>query len=358
MPLTVCKTRLLALLSYLALSSSMVYADEYSASDLRSDLRAFVEARDGWQQVTQKHANSRSSNDHGARLDLFGLFSKGALSLTAEYYLYKHHHELERFKISYQINAQNTLSLGRVHNNVGYWVTEFHHGAYIQDTINRPNVTAFEHGGIMPVHITGLGWQFQNENFLSELLVGYNPTLEHHGLEPVDLVDLSLSENEPVLSWRFTHTPNDNIDNINNKTGGFVSYGKVHSDIDELSSYKQTIVGGFNNWQRGSWRSISAVYYTHLDFSDYSSDSSGSYHGYTQLAYTYAEKITASVRFERATYSSRKLDALFPKLIDRKTVFALRWDFTGSQALKLELSDSHKPNQQTKAAIIQWSTVL
>lgn len=46
---------------------------------------------------------------------------------------------------------------GRMHTDFGYWNTAYHHGAWLQPTIDRPRSMAFEdEGGVLPVHNTGV----------------------------------------------------------------------------------------------------------------------------------------------------------------------------------------------------------
>lgn len=65
--------------------------------------------------------------------------------------------DLERFYIEYQANDAFTLGLGKRHVPMGYWNNAFHHGAFFQPTIDRPDLVAFEDGGgLQPAHDTGL----------------------------------------------------------------------------------------------------------------------------------------------------------------------------------------------------------
>jgi len=63
--------------------------------------------------------------------------------------------EVERSIIRYDYNDFFKLSFGRTTRPFGYWNTAFHHGAWLQTTISRP-----EHGAdrrtFIPVHFVGL----------------------------------------------------------------------------------------------------------------------------------------------------------------------------------------------------------
>ncbi len=48
------------------------------------------------------------------------------------------------------------LTVGRVHTDIGYWNTAYHHGKWLQVSIDRPTVLAFEgEGGLVPIHAVG-----------------------------------------------------------------------------------------------------------------------------------------------------------------------------------------------------------
>jgi len=62
--------------------------------------------------------------------------------------------EVERNIIRYDYNDYFKLSFGRYHTPIGYWNTAFHHGAWLQTTISRPEMVQFG-GTFIPVHFVG-----------------------------------------------------------------------------------------------------------------------------------------------------------------------------------------------------------
>jgi hypothetical protein len=62
--------------------------------------------------------------------------------------------EVERNIIRYDYNDYFKLSFGRYHTPIGYWNTAFHHGAWLQTTISRPEMVRFG-GTFIPVHFVG-----------------------------------------------------------------------------------------------------------------------------------------------------------------------------------------------------------
>lgn len=62
--------------------------------------------------------------------------------------------EVERSIIRYDYNDYFKISFGRYHTPIGYWNTAFHHGAWLQTTISRPEMVKIG-GTFIPVHFVG-----------------------------------------------------------------------------------------------------------------------------------------------------------------------------------------------------------
>ena len=62
--------------------------------------------------------------------------------------------EVERSIIRYDYNDFFKLSFGRYHTPIGYWNTAYHHGAWLQTTISRPDMIRIG-GTFIPVHFVG-----------------------------------------------------------------------------------------------------------------------------------------------------------------------------------------------------------
>lgn len=82
------------------------------------------------------------------RLNVFGEFS--ATAHDSEYTL-----EVERIIARYDFNNDYSLSAGRYHTPIGYWNTAYHHGAWLQTSVGRPEVVRFG-SPLVPIHFVGL----------------------------------------------------------------------------------------------------------------------------------------------------------------------------------------------------------
>jgi len=63
--------------------------------------------------------------------------------------------QVERTIIRYDYNDYFKMSFGKYHTPLGYWNAAFHHGAWLQTTISRPQMVQFG-GTFIPVHFVGL----------------------------------------------------------------------------------------------------------------------------------------------------------------------------------------------------------
>lgn len=64
--------------------------------------------------------------------------------------------DVERFNVRWQ-SEQFFIEAGRSHTSVGYWNNAYHHGTWLQPSIERPRWVAFEDAdGMLPVHWVGL----------------------------------------------------------------------------------------------------------------------------------------------------------------------------------------------------------
>ena len=93
----------------------------------------------------------------------------GEVSFTAQPNAYDL--SVERTIIRYDYNDYFKLSFGKYHTPIGYWNATFHHGAWLQTTIARPEMVQFG-GTFIPVHFVGL--QAEGNIPSGGLGLGYN----------------------------------------------------------------------------------------------------------------------------------------------------------------------------------------
>jgi hypothetical protein len=63
--------------------------------------------------------------------------------------------DVERLILRYDLSDSLKVSGGRYHTSMGYWNTNYHHGAWLQTTIDRPRIVKFG-SQLVPIHFEGL----------------------------------------------------------------------------------------------------------------------------------------------------------------------------------------------------------
>ncbi|MDQ2889814.1 MAG: OprO/OprP family phosphate-selective porin [Gemmatimonadota bacterium] len=81
------------------------------------------------------------------RLNYFGEFTATAQPTGYAF-------EVERSILRYDFDDAVKISAGRYHTPIGYWNTAFHHGAWLQTTVSRPEMVKFG-SQLIPTHFVG-----------------------------------------------------------------------------------------------------------------------------------------------------------------------------------------------------------
>src|SRR5579871_1263566 len=122
--------------------------------------------------------------------------------------------DVERLQIGYIFNDALKIRAGRVHNILGYWNTTFHHGTYIQTTINRPFFLRFEdQGGLLPTHLVGVWasgrYNAGPMNLGYDLMIGNGQKIVDVGSADVQLDPNNKSDdnNNKAVSFRLQISP-------------------------------------------------------------------------------------------------------------------------------------------------------
>jgi hypothetical protein len=68
--------------------------------------------------------------------------------------------DLERLFVRWR-TERLVIDAGRTHTELGYWNNAFHHGRWLQTSVDRPRALRFEDdGGILPIHSVGVNARF------------------------------------------------------------------------------------------------------------------------------------------------------------------------------------------------------
>ena len=241
--------------------------------------------------------------------------------------------EVERSILRYDFNDHLKLSAGRYHTPVGYWNTAFHHGQWLQTSVNRPEMVKFG-GQFLPVHFVGLlaegsvGSGGLSVRYHAGIGNGRGATIARGGdagdVNPQRawVVGLSVSPGTPrqlqigASAYGDRASPAVGLPVDERLFGGFFAWTAERPEIiAEYASVRHTQVGG-------AARATSKA-------------------GYLQLAYRLPGGASAwkpYARYERVDVPANDplLGALVPTLDYRAVLGGLRFDFAPVAALKAE----------------------
>ncbi len=301
------------------------------------------------------------NDDYDYGVDIFATVNYKRLRFLGEYLLAKEEQELERIQLGWLFN-ENTVWLGRFHNPIGYWNTQFHHGAYLETSSGRPEITNFEDdSGLIPIHLAGLlvegvhplgdqglGYAFAlaaGPDFTSEGLEAWDPTSPRSGKH-----DISTTLNlyyEPVL-----YAPT--------KVGFFINYTEIPTQGIAFTDIQQLSTGLYGNWERLPWRLIGSSFYIHnrMDRASGSQDESF-FHAYLHTEYSLNDNWILYGRIEGTLGDDNDAYlALSPGFVEDKILGGIRFDFAKQNALKLEVSGNHTSEDDFGQLVLQWSAIF
>ena len=336
----------------------MVYSPA-SQADFESDLLLFpyVEAN----YLSGLSADSiHDSNDNDYGLDIFGAIENGDFVFLGEALIAKHEQELERLQVGMRFGGGKAW-LGRFHNPIGYWNTQFHHGEYLQSSASRPSIVEYEDDdGVLPMHLTGLLIEGVKENnghglgYAFALALG--PELSDN-LEPLDVLEPSSGSQGLALSLNLFRQPD-----VYGPTqfGLFANYTEIPADDRGYDEIRQTIAGGYGNWESDPWRVIGSAFYVRnrLDQGGIT-DSEEFVFAYLQAERRLGDRWTMVGRIEAGSGDEDDAYlALFPDYVEDKILGAMRLNVWERHALTLEISNVHAREDRYREVTLQWAAVF
>lgn len=208
--------------------------------------------------------------------------------------------DLERLYVKYDVSEHLALKIGREHTPFGYWNNAFHHGFYLQTTIERPLMDRFEHDefSILPSHMVGLSasgnivsdWGLSYEAYVAN---GRGPEREH-----IQLIE-DHNENK-ATGFRIEERFPGDLDGLMIGVSGYfdrVDMPKstamamddmgMPMEVPQPSSFREMIFGAHAVYESGPWEIIAEYFHlTHygLDYQDFLGTPKGD-GGYLLAAY-------------------------------------------------------------------------
>ena len=306
-------------------------------------------------------------------LDVFYSASHEKLRFLTEYFAAPDHHTIERMQIGWLPTPSSTLWMGRFHNPLGYWNTQFHHGSYLTTAISRPGIVAFEkYGGVLPMHISGLLLEGSTGTPMNySLSLGIGPKLKATGLKAVDILNPTEVHGQLAASGKLTYQPTAGS---TDELGLFAARTRIPAEnlfmtvtmtpvvtTRPIYAVTQTLVGVEMNREFDKLRLISELYIVQNRVeTSIGSESHIFTSGYLQAEYSIRPEWTLFGRLEdTAGVKGDTYLALRPNFVQSRTATGARLALSHQQALKFEVSHSiHQNNTPSTQLGLEWSAIF
>ena len=293
-------------------------------------------------------------------IDFFYSRTEGSVQVLAEFLLSRDENELERAQLGWTSAQGYTAWLGRFHTPISYWNTAYHHGAYLQPSISRPGIAEYEdHGGIMPMHATGVlvdgGVELAPHRLVYSLSLGQGPTLEH-SLEPFNL--LSPRGNGKLSFAARVGLQSD--ESIANEYGFLLGYSDIPIVEEASNQIHQTIAGVYFNRETTRWRFLSEIIFLHTSFDVAQRQGSPTFaNGYAHAEYKFNPQWASYGRVEGSYHADNAYLSLFPDFTKSRAMLGARWSPIRNHAVKFEVSHNRRQDGDNYNELaVQWSMVF
>ncbi len=262
------------------------------------------------------------------------------------------HVDVERYIVKYRVSDAFNVQLGRFHTTLGYWNEAFHHGEWLQTSIDRPEVLKFEDdGGPLPVHLVGAVFKGHQEalatglDWTVEVGNGRGPTPD----PPETVVDANDSK---AVNLALSIAP-EALEGL--RFGGGIYLDRVPSNADAAAGalhgeFDERIVDLFTAFRDSKWE-FEAEYFA-IDHRV----PNGSFGWYTQFARHFGSW-TPYVRVDDLHLDDA--DPYYANHDDRTTYsVGVRWDVCAWDVLKLQFDYTDVDAQGSGAGSVRRAVIV
>jgi len=305
-------------------------------------------------------ASPLDDDDYDFGLDLFAAIENRGFIFLGEALLTRNEQEIERLQLGWRF-GESKAWLGRFHNPIGYWNTQFHHGAYLQTSITRPAIVDYEDdNGVLPMHLAGLLIEgikeHDNRGLGYAIAIATGPELADE-LEPLDVLSPAAGSQGLALAINVYRQP---VVYGPNQYGLFANYNEIPARERGLEEIRQTIAGGYWNWESDFWRLIGSAFYVRNRISQEDVDQVDDFvAGYFQAEKSLNDDWTVFGRVEKTFASDNDAYlALFPDNAQEKILGGLRLYLFNRHAVTLEISSNHEQDGRYRQFMLQWAAMF
>jgi len=292
--------------------------------------------------------------------DLVYLLNFNKYRAMAEFFFTNEEFELEQLKIGLDVDAENTLWIGRFQNPIGYWNSNYNHGLHLQTSVHRPGIVEFEDDGgilanlLMGVSIDGQHLTARGGSVNYTLALGQAPTIDDK-LKPFSF---SSSRNglQSILKVGFQPDETDP-----SELGYVISYSTIVGENDTVDYINQTLFGMYSHqsWELARLTASIFLIDNEIHYEAASNANASFAAGYVHVEYDVAPKWITYARFERSYGSENNLYLeLFEHHETERNLAGIRYDLTRRQAISTEVSQRIVVDENHTHISMQWSAVF
>jgi len=300
------------------------------------------------------------SVDYTYGVDIFATSSYQNFLFLGELLLAKQEQDIERLQLG-SIVGDSKVWLGRFHNPVGYWNTEFHHGSFLESSISRPSIVEFEDdNGLLPIHLTGLliegVIEHDKQGLGYALAVGAGPELSDE-LKALDVLDPGSGSHDLSLTLNLYHEP---VLYAPTRYGLFINHTEIPATRNGLDEIRQISAGVYGNWESQRWRLTGSTFYLRNRLQQLNGVLTDNFiSSYFQADFKPDDQWTIFGRVEWTVDDEN--DAyleLFPQHIHDRILGGVRLDAFDRHAFKLEISGNRTQEDNFGQFMLQWDAMF
>ena len=304
--------------------------------------------------------SSLDDDDYKYGVDIFATSSYRNFLFLGELLLAKDEQEIERLQVGWTV-GDSKVWLGRFHNPVGYWNTQFHHGSFLETGISRPSIVEFEDdNGLLPIHLTGLliegVIEHDKQGLGYALAVGAGPELSDE-LEALDVLDPGSGSHDLSLTLNLYHEP---VLYAPTQYGLFINYSEIPAIRIGLNGIRQISAGVYGNWTSQRWRLTGSTFYLRNRLQQLSGALTDDFFSsYLQADFNRDDHWTIFGRVEWTVGDENDAYlALFPQHINDRILGGVRVDVFDRHAFTLEISENRAQGDTFGQFMLQWDAMF
>lgn len=244
----------------------------------------------------------------------------------------------ERLIIRYDVNNLLKINVGKFHLPIGYWLPTYHHGVWLQTTIDRPDIFNFEDkGGPLPSHAVGA--MLSGSALLEGFDLNYTCAISNgRGVNTTQIQVIDDRNDKKALSLQLEVQPHI-VEGL--RLGPSIYYDVIPEDKtnpNRESEIREIIYGGHIVYTIENIELLTEAF--EINHDEFSGGAFNTFGGYAQFAYT-IDKFKPYYRYDYIDYSNDDpfyRNSEFDFLDTKKHTVGLRYELSHFNALKFEYS--------------------